>query len=98
MRITACTERIFLKQLAPLAHLPFGEVCGVNDNKLQLPMHPALCPQHQLRSVLASHAAQRDARKQGRRMPRVVFTPKRLSQDELLQGQPASAATQPVMV
>jgi hypothetical protein len=64
MRITACTERIFLEQLAPLAHLPFGEVCAVNDNKLQLPMSPALCPHYQPRSVPASHAAQRDAQKQ----------------------------------
>jgi hypothetical protein len=50
MRITACTERIFLKQLAPLAHLPVGEVCAVNDNELQFPIRPALGSYRQPRS------------------------------------------------
>jgi hypothetical protein len=46
--ITACTERIFSKELVPLAHLTFGEVCAVNDNELRFAVRPAICPQHQL--------------------------------------------------
>jgi hypothetical protein len=42
--ITACTERIFLKELVPLAHLTFGEVCAVNDNELRFPLNPVICP------------------------------------------------------
>ena len=45
--ITACTERIFLKELMPLAHLMFGEVRAVNDNELRFPVNPAVCPYHQ---------------------------------------------------
>jgi hypothetical protein len=80
MRITACTERIFLKQSAPLAHLPPREVCAVNDNELQFPMSPDLCPRHEPRNVPWFHAAQPAAQKQGGRPPGVVFTPERLSQ------------------
>ncbi len=36
--ITACTERNFSKELVPLAHLMFGEVCAVNDNELRFPV------------------------------------------------------------
>ena len=46
--ITACTERIFAKELMPLAHLTFGEVCAVNDNELRFAVRPAICPHHQL--------------------------------------------------
>jgi hypothetical protein len=80
MRITACTERIFLSQLVPLAHLPLGEVCAVNDNELQFPMSPDLCPRHEPRSVPESHAAQRAAQEPGGRPPGVIFTPERLSE------------------
>ena len=45
--ITACTERIFSKELVPLAHLTFGEVCAVNDNELRFAVRPAICPHHQ---------------------------------------------------
>ena len=82
MRITACTERIFLSQLVPLAHLLLGEVGAVNDNEIQLPMSPAICPPHQPRRVSASHAAQRAAQKRGGRLPGVVLTPERLSQGD----------------
>ena len=95
MRITACTERTFLKQLVPLAHLPVGEVWAVNDNELQFPiMRPAFCPHRQPRGVPTSHAAQRAGQERIRRRPRVVFTLERLSQDELFQSQPAPAVTQ----
>jgi hypothetical protein len=46
--ITACTDRIFSKELVPLAHLTFGEVSAVNDNELRFPVSPAICPYHQL--------------------------------------------------
>jgi hypothetical protein len=50
--ITACTERTFTKGLMPLAHLTFGEVCAVNDNKLQGAVKAVIHPHSQLRRAL----------------------------------------------
>ena len=74
--ITSCTDRIFSKEPMPLAHLTFGEVCAVNDNKLRIAVSSAVCPRHQPRSVLASHAAQRLTQKRVRRLVRTVLTPR----------------------
>jgi hypothetical protein len=95
--ITACTERIFLKELMPLAHLTFSGVCAANDNKVPFRVRTITCPHREARSHLARHAPQCLAQKQLRRMLGAVYTPKRLSKGDSSQPQPAPAATHPIM-
>jgi hypothetical protein len=61
--ITACTEKAFSRELLPLAHLTFGEVCAVNDNKRQRLVRTVIYPRQQLRS----HCARRPAELFGQR-------------------------------
>ena len=55
--ITACTERIFLKEPMPLAHLRFGMIRAVNDNEPPCADRPAIW-HGQPQCVPTSHAAQ----------------------------------------
>ena len=56
--ITACTERVFAKGLLPLAHLTLGEVCAVNNNKLQITVRAVIYTHQQPQRALRPKASQ----------------------------------------